>query len=39
MRTMVDVLLDLGADLCRVDALGYDFVAIAGRMATRLPLD
>ena len=34
MRTLVDVLLELGGDLSSVDAFGYDFVAIAGRVAT-----
>ncbi len=31
MRTMVDVLLELGGDLSRVNNVGNDFVAVAGR--------
>ena len=36
MRTMVDVLLELGGDLGRVNIVGNDIVAIAGEAATSM---
>ena len=33
MRTVVDVLLELGGDLGRVDSVGNDILAIAGEVA------
>ncbi len=36
MRVMVDLLLELGGDLSRVNVVGNDFVAIAGRLAASL---
>lgn len=37
MRSMVDVLLDLGGDLSKVNTVGNDFVAVAGRLAATIP--
>ena len=37
MRSMVDVLLELGGDLSKVNIVGNDFVAVAGRKPASLP--
>ena len=34
MRTVLDVLLELGGDLGRVDTVGNDIMAIAGELTT-----
>ena len=36
MRIMVDVLLELGGDLGKVNIVGNDFVAVAGTVAAGL---